>query len=248
LPRWLIDWDLGLSEATLLALTAAGIAVLIASGFLAQRLARPKDLGADVLVGAGMGFVAGLTAFTIFLGPTSILHNVMRAPSGNAVADVCFGVWASLFATLGAEVLFGIGSVILAGRLVRGKDSALVRVRSQDQWVVALGCFFFGSLSWWLMQDSLRTGRPLGPELGVTMTIFYGLFFMAAGARSPLAAFLLVPACLVFVAEVFNFFQGEWWLLSGIGGLAVFALMFLLIDGGTVALKKWQKRRRAGRQ
>ena len=80
--RWELPWP-GLFALALIpawfawVFIGGGLFLFAASGLLLQWTVRPRDRGADVLTGLATGAVAGLTAFTLVMGPM-VLVGVVR--------------------------------------------------------------------------------------------------------------------------------------------------------------------------
>ena len=65
---WRFDWSLFPGWFAWVVI-GGGLFLFAASGLLLQWTVRPRDRGADVLTGLATGAVAGLTAFTLVMGP-----------------------------------------------------------------------------------------------------------------------------------------------------------------------------------
>jgi hypothetical protein len=83
-PPWVVHLAGPTSPALALTVFFAGLSLLLGSGALVQWLVRPRDARSDLAAGTITGLLAGLVAFTVFLGPILMVIQVVR-PQRNSL-------------------------------------------------------------------------------------------------------------------------------------------------------------------
>jgi hypothetical protein len=93
-PPWIVHLVWQPNPALALVVFVGGLALMLGVGALIQWLVRPQDAWSDLAAGTVTGLVAGFVAFTVFLGPITLVTQVVGLQRQNMqTLSMAYAVW-----------------------------------------------------------------------------------------------------------------------------------------------------------